>query len=717
MIRYIGHFRSNHDSAMQNILNSAKELQIRNFRCCKEMELDIGPMHAIVGSNGAGKSTILRALDILFNPSTRKINEESFYHKDTTLRIEIEAVFTDLTDAEKSNDNLGSYLRPDGSFHMMRTVSLEAEGSGSDDADEENTAKFKILAHYCKQAPKLDWLNEAKINGGAINGWWGEKDTLTHNDHSFADTLGTTKPQVKAWISKAAEFAELHLTPDDYQDEWVPNPKGYAGVLKGTLPHYELIPAVRDATDESKVSKTNPFGRIIYQIVETLDATLRSEVEEKLKETTRRLNREGGDDRAERVAEVEKTIKDFLGEMMPADLELEFQHPTVEVLLTTPKIWIDDGFKGGIEGKGHGLQRVVIFSILRAYAELLAKRIESGKRTLILGVEEPELYMHPTAQRTIRRVLRTIANAGDQVLFTTHSPLMVDVTYFDEIIRIEPPQSGEDGKVQSGETSKKYQLPVQALIDDLVADYPNLVGKVTPESMRERYGHAYSASRNEGFFAKRIILVEGATEVYCLPIYARALGADKDLDVLGVAVVECGGKNEMDRLYRVFNELGIVCYPVFDYDKDNKDRGLQKATTDLLKLLGNDDTNKPTAARVEDRFTCFAGNWEDDLKPEIDGYDKLAEEAREFFGAQVDRSKPLIARYIARKKLQENPPAVPKTIERIIEKALSASFPGSCLRQGGIEVKDESAMGKTPAAAFVAVPSTAASEPSPVKRK
>ena len=43
--------------------------------------------------------------------------------------------------------------------------------------------------------------------------------------------------------------------------------------------------------------------------------------------------------------------------------------------------------------------------------------------------------LFPTEQ--IRRVLRTIADGGDQVLFTTHSPLMVDVEYFDEIVRIE----------------------------------------------------------------------------------------------------------------------------------------------------------------------------------------------------------------------------------------------------------------------------------------
>jgi predicted ATP-dependent endonuclease of OLD family len=135
------------------------------------------------------------------------------------------------------------------------------------------------------------------------------------------------------------------------------------------------------------------------------------------------LNREGKEQRSVEVTKVENTIKDYLAELMPVDLEIEFQAPTVDVLLTTPKIVIHDGFRGSIEGKGHGLQRAVIFAILRSYARLVTQVKGKERKTLILGVEEPEIYMHPTAQRATRTVLRSIADGGDQVLFSTHSPL------------------------------------------------------------------------------------------------------------------------------------------------------------------------------------------------------------------------------------------------------------------------------------------------------
>ena len=257
-----------------------KTLRIRNFRCYKSIEIEISSMHALVGTNNAGKSTVLRALDFLFNPSTKKINEESFYSKNSSLRIEIEAVLVELNATEK--EQLGAYLRPDGAFHLMRTAQIAVEGEEAGGGDDEGESKVKIIAHYCKPQPRVGWLNPGKITGAAIEGWWAAKGELVHNGISFAAVLGGAKPKVADWKAKAEEFVKGNLIADDFEDTWIPNPQGYSGVLKATLPHYELIPAVRDASDESKVTKTNPFGRLVYEILRTLDAGVRDELETSL---------------------------------------------------------------------------------------------------------------------------------------------------------------------------------------------------------------------------------------------------------------------------------------------------------------------------------------------------------------------------------------------------------------------------------------------------
>ena len=74
------------------------QLRIQNFRSCRDISLEIGSMHALVGANNAGKSTVLRALDFFFNPSAKSLNEESFWNKDTTLEIRVGAVFSELND-------------------------------------------------------------------------------------------------------------------------------------------------------------------------------------------------------------------------------------------------------------------------------------------------------------------------------------------------------------------------------------------------------------------------------------------------------------------------------------------------------------------------------------------------------------------------------------------------------------------------------------------
>lgn len=645
-----------------------KQLRIVHYRCCLDLEINVESMHALVGANNAGKSTILRAMDFLFNPSSSKVNEECFSGKDTSQPIRVEGLFVELLPGEL--DALSGFTRPDGSFHLARTATFGGGGEGEEEGDSDS--KIRIGQEFNKPQAKYEWLVDGKINGEKIKEWKKKAGEFVVNGVSFWEFLeGATT--VAAWKEKAAEFVKANLKPEDFEDTWTPNPKGFPNVLKANLPHFELIPAVREATDESKVLKTNPFGRLIHEILRNLQADLRDDIVKRLKETTRRLNREGAHERLAEVTAVENAIKEYLGEMMPADLEIEFQAPTVETILTTPKIYVDDGFKGSIDGKGHGLQRAVIFSILRSYAKLVTSKHHAGKRTLVLGVEEPELYMHPTAQRTIRRVLRSIADGGDQVIFSTHSPLLVDVAYFDEIIRVEGPERVDGKLAESG--AKVYQLPMEAMIRDIETRHPGVKGKVTAESMRERYGHAYTPTRNEGFFAKKVILVEGPTESYSLPIYGTAM--EHDFDIMGVSVIECGGKNQMDRLYRVFNELGIPCYVLFDYDKSNKDPDTRKASKELLEFL-NEKVDDLAEAVVTRRFACFAETWEKDLRCEIPDYEGLAAAAAKTLGSS---GKPLKARHIAMALTTCEKPHVPKTVKAIIENAIKIQWAKSHLRK------------------------------------
>ena len=647
-----------------------KWVHVKNYRSCKDMFINMGSMQALVGANNAGKSSIIRALDLLFNPSITKVDKETFWNGDVGVQIWIEAFFDQLTDPEKEDERLRPFLRQEDTFHIARSATWKVEESDEEAAPSED-GKPIISQHFCKPVPKYEWLQESKINGKNIEEWWKNKDDLKVGDAKFLDYIGTAKPGVGVWKEKAKQFIDSHVSADDFIDVWNDNPQGYANVLKGTLPHFIFVPAVRDITDEAKVTKTNPFGKLLYAVLESVTAAQKADLEVTLEGLQKRLNRVGGDDRLESIVETEKKLNNVLKEYMACDLEIEFQSPLVETLLTTPQLYADDGFRNIVSNKGHGLQRVIIFSILHCYSELVTGAGEKKRKPMIFAVEEPELYMHPQAQRNIRRVFRGIADAGDQVIFSTHSALLLDVAYFDEIIRVESIQE----KIEEKNTVRSvvWQLPMMAMIEDLKARHGI---DATDESMRELYSHAYHPNRSEGFFAKSIILVEGPTEQYALPIYAEA--AKYPLDSLNVSVVDSGGKGTMDRLYRIFNELGIPCFMLFDYDKDNDDKNIVEKSKELLELLG-ENTDPPSAVLIHDNVACFPHKWETDIATEIQDVDKLTANARKTMGLHGDSGKPLIARYIARELTSREKPVIPPSIQSILQKAVSVKWSKCCL--------------------------------------
>ena len=645
-------------------------VHIKNYRSCRDILINMNNMHALVGANNAGKSSILRALDLLFNPKTTKIDEEAFWNRQTENTIWIEAVFGELTSTELADEKLQPYLRPDGTFHMARSVKMDNTEDVESGASDE--MKVLISQHYCKPMPTQEWLQDSNISSKNITEWWKEKENLTVNGTRFEEFVGGAKPSVGDWKQKAKEFVEMHLTEDQLVPQWNDNPQGYAGVLKGTLPHYIFVPAVRDITDEAKVTKTNPFGQLLYKILNSVTLEQRTELETALSNLEKRLNRAGGNDRFESIVETEKRLNEILGDYMPCDLEIEFQSPTIERILTTPQLFAHDGFKNVVTNKGHGLQRAIIFSILRCYSEQITGKGGAKSKPMIFAVEEPELYMHPQAQRTVRRTFEDIATGGDQVIFSTHSALLLDVAYFDEVIRVEAIK--ETVEEQETVYSRIWQLPMQNMIDDLKARLPRL--NPTENSMRELYSHAYHPNRSEGFFAKKIILVEGATEQYAIPIYAESYG--KPLDLLNVSVVDCGGKGTMDRLYRIFNELGIPCFLLFDYDKDNEDSEITRKSREILTLIGA-DTSPTDDVKIEDNYAFFPNTWEDSINAEIANIDDLISEARTAMSLKSGSGKPLIARYIAKKLARGAPPFVPETVKTILDTAVNLNWTESCL--------------------------------------
>lgn len=228
---------------------------------------------------------------------------------------------------------------------------------------------------------------------------------------------------------------------------------------------------------------------------------------------------------------------------------------------------------------GMGVQAGLTIAILRAYSKLKLRN-----QTPIF-IDEPELYLHPQARRRFYRVIEELADAGTQVFMTTHSTEFLDLGHFDQIYL-----------VRRNPTRGTYVRTAKP--ERFAIDLELRTGKLTDNaSLMEVYKNAFentgdSQKAAEAVFANKIVLVEGESESLILPYCFDRIGYD--YITKGISIVRCGGKNEIDRFYRLYAEFGIPCYVLFDGDGQNKGTNDEAHTINanraILTLFGcNDD--------------------------------------------------------------------------------------------------------------------------------
>jgi putative ATP-dependent endonuclease of OLD family len=641
-----------------------KKIEVKNYRSLRNITIYPKDILALVGRNNSGKSNVIKALELFYEGSTRLVNNECFCSHKTEEPIEILITFEQLSDWE--TEQFEPWM--DGE---KLVVGREVVCTGTESYAVNNLAITKI--------PEPEWLQEDKISGEKITEWWSKKDELKINGLDFGAELGTSKPRVGEWKETAKKFLGEHSDEIPCKRERRKNPKGYPGVLKGALPEFIHIPAVRDISEEAKVAKTNPFGQLIHSVLEKISEKQKGIISKQLKEIEKRLNRSEKGERIAEIKDIEARLNKLMSELMDCDIEIEMAMPQLREVLGGAKIYANDGVRTTIETKGHGMQRSMIFTILRAYAEL-ARVKKAGKkaeeRTTIFAIEEPELYLHPQSQRTLMSVFREIASGRDQLIYSTQSSLFVDISHFDQICIM------RREKREKGYESYPTQLLMSTMIEDLKA---RKGVDATEEGIREQYSHAFNPMINEGFFADKVVVVEGPSEQYALPIYADALGYN--LNRNNISVVHSDGKGQMDRLLRVFNGFKIPTYLWFDGDKESEDKAVRDKTLELLELLGEPVKKiEDVKTKVSDRYAILEYKLEKLLKDELAEYENIVQQAGKTLGPT---GKPLKQRFIANRlkrrvddgKLPEE--TLPKTIIKIVKKIEELSYTGSMLQKLG----------------------------------
>jgi len=210
----------------------------------------------------------------------------------------------------------------------------------------------------------------------------------------------------------------------------------------------------------------------------------------------------------------------FTGGASDRDLLREF-----EVLLS------HGGHPLPVPKQSNGLIQLAVF--------VFALQVISTDPKAILLVDEPEISLHPQAQRSLSGAVRRLPN---QSIIATHSPSILDRADLRTVARLH----GSHGSIAAAQATH--------LSDQEATRLARFVNPLTAEAC----------------FARKVVLVEGYSDRVALLHLATRLR--RDLDAEGATVIAMDGGSGLGTYLRLFGSKGLTLsvLGMCDEDKESK---------------------------------------------------------------------------------------------------------------------------------------------------
>ncbi|WP_368301724.1 ATP-dependent nuclease [Kluyvera sichuanensis] len=359
------------------------KLHIKNFGCFDEkgVSVDINKIVVIVGENNIGKSTILRAFEVV--TTSGKLTLEDFHDRNDANKPEI-IIHSLVVKANKPGDEW-----------CIAT---------------ENKNEWEV---------QEKWVWE-KVNIAPTRYGW-LKDPASKDGYRWANDNDKEKcPWGASNVAKSKRPDPHRINTFDSPSE---QEKKTLGLLDALIDTYiDLL-----LSNENNEKDAIKFKKDIEKIKEYKGAITESQ-----KKTTDMIEEEVN----KVISNVFKDHKFYIKRNDDFIRALFKNNYLIEVG--------SDECSYPLSKQGSGTQRTVLWSILKTLTDkkaLLDKKTKPASKNIsnILLIDEPELSLHPTAAANVRDVLYNLANTdGWQVMITTHSPEFIDLSKdHTTIIRVE----------------------------------------------------------------------------------------------------------------------------------------------------------------------------------------------------------------------------------------------------------------------------------------
>ncbi len=509
-------------------------MNICNFRALKCVTIDMSSFNCIIGENNTGKSSLMHAVQSFLDG--KKLKESDYYNLENPVII--------TTEFKVSENDLSLIVNED---HRSRTNELVLDNKLT------LTRSFplddKVILTCSKLVPKEAKWNDNEVND-TVSGKRGAelKDAINEKYPEIESEINSIGSSITQIIVKEIIGQYIgNLPPEELEwNHFCDIPTGIPASVESLLPVPIFIPAVKDISEDLKTTDKALFGQLLGIVLSGIqDEEEMEEFNRALEELDKKLNIiEGEDNRFPQIQNIESKIEDNIRENFKnVDVNIEIPPPDLKKVLQSAEIKITEGgIKGGVETKGDGLKRAVLFSLFKSLAQLKNSdsRPENDSNYVIL-FEEPELYLHPNAQQIVFDSLFVISGTY-QTVITTHSPLFF---------------SARKGFAKLIKYDNQNETPYSELISVDVENDLNI---------KDEFQILCFENNNVAFFAEKVVLVEGDSDLHALKHIAFTIKSDWDFDKGKIRMIKVEGKGNFLRFKRFFKKFQIKTYIIADLD-------------------------------------------------------------------------------------------------------------------------------------------------------
>lgn len=538
------------------------QLRIEGYKRIEAATVLFGDATFLIGPNNTGKSTVLGAITHLMS-ANKRIPEVEYYsvqddatneRKTVSNKIVLEAEFRNLpTEAVTWRGFKGRIFEydPGDSGESGLCLTYKKTYELGKDVVIELKSKTRVMKAQYESVTTPQELIDAGIDAGLVG-------------ELFDDTSKKLTAATKTKLQEINDLWDIGT-----EDTWFQNPGGIPGVVLSRLPRYIIIPA--DAAS-SEMSAGGVLPKTLNELFEDVRGASHN-----YKEAQRFLNELAKElDPADATSEFGKMLSElntiiasvFPDSKIHAKADLSDPNKSLKPTFT---VELQSNIRTPVDHQGAGMVRSAVFGILRFRQKWLSKREDQGiKRAIIIGFEEPEIYLHPSAANQMRDTIYELSAQDSQIIATTHSPYLIDLSR-------KPRQvlnrfSSADGPIQAQPFNVTDAF--RALQDD-DKDYVKMILKVDDYIARV-------------FFTKRIVVVEGDTEDVVIRETLKRVDKTKRLGILAdTEVVKARGKASIIGLAKYLAAMGIV--PIVIHDRDGGVLGAEKFNGPIESAVGKEN--------------------------------------------------------------------------------------------------------------------------------